>query len=177
MKWLLLSARRAVCLEIIGLCWLHCTSVLKSGSVHPRISPVRTVFSRFLPKELLIGPAVRGLKWMSTEERETLSRTCRAGWSVTYRIWRSISRIAKNSTCSCERLIPYVASTAMIAIVCNGVRRGHCLSLSTASSTPFTPLFNGCMQKYQQHRDLASGLDRLSRVPEGTTPGSIMAEF
>ena len=35
----------------------------------------------------------------------------------------------------------------------------------------------GCVQKYQQHRDLASGLDRLSRGPGGTTPGSIMAEF
>jgi hypothetical protein len=33
----------------------------------------------------------------------------------------------------------------------------------------------GCIQKYQQHRDLAPGLNRLSRGPRGTTPGSMVA--
>ena len=33
----------------------------------------------------------------------------------------------------------------------------------------------GCVQKYQQHRDLASGLNRLSRRPGGATLGSMVA--
>jgi hypothetical protein len=33
----------------------------------------------------------------------------------------------------------------------------------------------GCVQKYQQHQDLAPGLNRLSRRPRGTTPGPMVA--
>jgi hypothetical protein len=33
-----------------GLCWLPSISVLKRDGVHPRISPLRSVFSRFLPR-------------------------------------------------------------------------------------------------------------------------------
>ena len=35
----------------------------------------------------------------------------------------------------------------------------------------------GCVQKYQQHRDLASGLNRLPCGSRGITPGSMVAEF
>ena len=35
----------------------------------------------------------------------------------------------------------------------------------------------GCMQKYLQHRDLAPGLDCLSRGSRGTTPCSMVAEY
>jgi hypothetical protein len=34
-----------------------------------------------------------------------------------------------------------------------------------------------CIQKYQQHRDLAPGLNRLFCRPRGTTPGSVVAEY
>ncbi len=33
----------------------------------------------------------------------------------------------------------------------------------------------GCTQKYQQHRDLAPGLNRLSSEPSGAAPGSMVA--
>jgi len=47
------------------LCWLRSTSVLKRDSFHPRISPVRSVFSRLLTR--VSQPA--GRPWLSRSWR------------------------------------------------------------------------------------------------------------
>ena len=48
-----------------GLCWLHGTSVLKRDSVHPRMSPVRSVFSRLFTR--VSQPA--GRPWLPRSRR------------------------------------------------------------------------------------------------------------
>src|SRR6266702_3824690 len=47
------------------VCWLHSTPVLKRDNVLPRISPVRSVFSRPLPR--VLQPS--GRTWVSRSRR------------------------------------------------------------------------------------------------------------
>jgi hypothetical protein len=49
--------------------------------------------------------------------------------------------------------------------------------LENALGVAYHWIIYGCVQKYQQNRDLAPRLNRLPRGPGGTAPGSMVVEF